>query len=172
MSASTELARRCFTDIKHGNGRIPQPMDRAVLVHNPMLDWWRPLTPQQLLDLLPDDLFVLRMSQIAPKQRLCGIFLLGRDLVFGQASRAITAPRSLNKKGLRRTPATSGAHLSGTLPVTNTIGSVGQRALISFASAGPSRFRTCGQFWERAGLTKLLNVAVTHKNQDQNLLCN
>jgi hypothetical protein len=34
------------------------------------------------------------------------------------------------------------------------------------------RFRTCGQFWKRAGLTHLLNLAVIFKNGDQSFLWN
>lgn len=34
------------------------------------------------------------------------------------------------------------------------------------------RFRTCGQFWKRDGLTNLLALAVVCKNRDQNLLWN
>jgi hypothetical protein len=34
------------------------------------------------------------------------------------------------------------------------------------------RFRTCGQFWKRPGLTNLLRLSVIHKNQDQRFLWN
>lgn len=34
------------------------------------------------------------------------------------------------------------------------------------------RFRTCGQFWKRHGLTNLLELAVIFKNRDQNFLWN
>jgi hypothetical protein len=34
------------------------------------------------------------------------------------------------------------------------------------------RFRTCGQFWNRPGLTNLLRLSVIHKNQDQRFLWN
>ncbi len=34
------------------------------------------------------------------------------------------------------------------------------------------RFRTCGQFWKRKGLTNLLSLAVLFKNRDQNFLWN
>jgi hypothetical protein len=34
------------------------------------------------------------------------------------------------------------------------------------------RFRTCGQFWKRQGLTNLPRLSVIHKNQDQRFLWN
>jgi hypothetical protein len=34
------------------------------------------------------------------------------------------------------------------------------------------RFRTCGQFWNRPGLTNLLRLSVIHKNRDQHFLWN
>lgn len=34
------------------------------------------------------------------------------------------------------------------------------------------RFRTCGQFWKRQGLTNLLRLSVIHKNQDERFLWN
>jgi hypothetical protein len=48
----------------------------------------------------------------------------------------------------------------------------GSGAVESLGGQLQRRFRTCGQFWERLGLTNLLNVAVIYKNQDQNLLWN
>ena len=48
----------------------------------------------------------------------------------------------------------------------------GSGAVESLGAQLQRRFRTCGQFWQRPGLTHLLALSVTFKNRDQKLLWN
>ncbi len=48
----------------------------------------------------------------------------------------------------------------------------GSGAVESLGGQLQRRFRTCGQFWKRPGLTNLLRLSVLHKNRDQNFLWN
>ena len=48
----------------------------------------------------------------------------------------------------------------------------GSGAVESLGRQLQRRFRTCGQFWKRKGLTHLLSLAVLFKNRDQNFLWN
>jgi hypothetical protein len=48
----------------------------------------------------------------------------------------------------------------------------GSGAVESLGGQLQRRFRTCGQFWKRPGLTNLLRLSVLYKNRDQNFLWN
>jgi hypothetical protein len=48
----------------------------------------------------------------------------------------------------------------------------GSGAVESLGRQLERRFRTCGQFWERPGLTNLLALTVLFRNQDHSLLWN
>jgi hypothetical protein len=49
---------------------------------------------------------------------------------------------------------------------------LGSGAVESLGTQLQRRLRTCGQFWERPGLTRLLALVVTFKNRDESLLWN
>ena len=48
----------------------------------------------------------------------------------------------------------------------------GSGAVESLGGQLQRRFRTCGQFWKRQGLTHLLRLSVLYKNRDENFLWN
>ena len=49
---------------------------------------------------------------------------------------------------------------------------IGSGAVESLARQLQNRFKNCGQFWTREGLTNLLAIVTTFKNQDESFLWN